>query len=110
MTDATSPAYVRAQGGTVLVHQYREQGAPASTLIEGVTEGALQPGNTLLLPGPRVVHITVRTLNPTDGSATVSIGFGSNPAIPDLTAVRYLLTGAKRGVPDLTAVRYLLTH
>ena len=108
VTDPTSPDYVRAQGGTVLVHQYREQGAPASTLVEGATEGALQPGNTLVLPGPRVVHVTVRRLNPADGSATVSIGFGPNPAVSDLTAVRYLLTGAKRGVPDLTAVRYLL--
>jgi hypothetical protein len=109
VSKATSPAFVCAQGGTVLVHEYRQYGAPASTLIEGVTQGALQPGNTLVLPGPRILHITVRSLNIADGSATVSIGFGANPAVPDLTAVRYLLTGARRAVPDLTAIRYLLT-
>ncbi len=109
VSNATSPAFVRAQGGTVLVHEYRQYGAPASTLIEGVAEGAIQPGNTLVVPGAKIFHVTVKSLNIADGSATVSIGFGANPAVPDLTAVRYLLTGADRAVPDLTAVRYLLT-
>ncbi len=79
-----SPAKVRTQGGTVLVHQFRMAGAPASTLINGAYGGPLQPGDTLVVPGfgGTVYHVTVKTIDIPDGSATVVIGSGRGPALP----------------------------
>jgi hypothetical protein len=90
-----SPQVVRSSGGTVLVHQFRAAGAPASTLINGAFAGALQPCNTLVLVGlgGGTFHVTVESFDIADGSATVSIGTGRgkfhlcssyvlNPAVP----------------------------
>ena len=40
VTGAIPPPAVQASGGTVLVHQFRLAGAPASTLINGAFAGA----------------------------------------------------------------------
>lgn len=84
VTSPGSPRAVRSSGGTVLVHQFRPAGAPASTLINGAFAGALQPCNTLVLVGFGGVpfHITVKSFDIADGSATVSIGFGRGEFAP----------------------------
>lgn len=82
VTSPNSPARVQARGGTVLVHQFRPAGAPASVLIEGAYASALQPGNTLVLSGlGGPFHVTVKEINVADGSAAVAIGFGLGPRI-----------------------------
>jgi hypothetical protein len=83
VSDPTSPAVVRSSGGTVLVHQFRPVGAPASTLIEGPYASALQPCNTLVLIGlgGASYHVTVTKFDIADGSATVAIGHGRGKPI-----------------------------
>jgi hypothetical protein len=76
VTSQFSPAAVRQRGGTVLVHQFRAAGAPAARLVQGSFAGAMQPGDTLVLTGLFTLHVTVDKIDTTDGSATVSIGFG----------------------------------
>ena len=74
---------VQASGGTVLVHQYRRVGAPASTLINGAFAAILQPCNTLVLNGvDGAFHVSVLSFDIADGSATVSIGFGKGRFMP----------------------------
>jgi hypothetical protein len=80
-TDASVPEAVRSSGGTVLVHQYRPVGSPGSTLINGAFAGALQTCNTLVL-GNGARHVTVQSMDTTDASATVSIGFGPGKFVP----------------------------
>ncbi len=77
-TDPDTPASVRASRGAVFVHQYRPAGAPTSTLINGAFAGALQPCNTLVIPGAggTVYHVTVESFDVADGAAQVSIGAG----------------------------------
>lgn len=78
VTDGRVPAAVRSSGGTVLVHEYRPAGAPASKLINGAVAGALQPCNTLVVAGfgGLTYHVTVENFDIPDGSATISIGGG----------------------------------
>ena len=61
-----------------MVHAYRPAGPPASRLINGAFGGALQPCNTLVVPGfgGSTYHVTVENFDVQDGSATVSIGGG----------------------------------
>ncbi|HMH02534.1 MAG TPA: hypothetical protein VK555_14040, partial [Terriglobales bacterium] len=84
VTGAIPPPAVQASGGTVLVHQFRLAGAPASTLINGAFAGALQPCSSLVLVGFGGVtfHIRVKSFDIADGSATVSIGFGREKFVP----------------------------
>ena len=83
VTDLNVPAAVRSRGGTVLVHAYRPAGAPTSNLINGAFGGALQPCNTLVVPGVNglVYHVTVESFDIADGSAKVSVGSGRGPLI-----------------------------
>ena len=78
VTAGNAPAAVRSSGGTVLVHAYRPAGVPTSKLINGRFAGALQPCNTLILPGfgGLTYHVTVESFDIPDGSATVSVGSG----------------------------------
>jgi hypothetical protein len=84
VTGAIPPPAVQASGGTVLVHQFRLAGAPASTLINGAFAGALVPCNSMVLVGFGGVtfHIRVKSFDLADGSATVSIGFGREKFVP----------------------------
>jgi hypothetical protein len=86
-TSTNSPPAVRASRGTVLVHQFRLAGVPASTLVNGAFGGVLQPGNTLVLTGFGGVtfHVTVNSFDLADGSANVSIGFGRGRFAPHLS-------------------------
>ena len=70
------PVVARSQGGAVLVHQYG--GAPVATLIETVNSGASEPGNTVVLTSPvgPVYHVTVKSIDTRNATATVSIGPG----------------------------------
>jgi hypothetical protein len=74
-TDPNSPAKVRIAGGTVIVHQYRPVGFPASTLITGPFGGAMQECDTLVL-GNGARYVTVKAINTAEATATVAIGFG----------------------------------
>jgi hypothetical protein len=78
VTSGTSPQKVRSSGGTVLVHAYRPAGAPTSKLINGVFAGALQPCDTLVLPGSGGLkyHVTVESFDIRDGSANIEVGSG----------------------------------
>jgi hypothetical protein len=82
--DVNAPATVRASQGTVLVHQFRAAGAPASRLINGAFAGALQPFDTMILTGVGGVtfHVRVLKFDTANGSATVSIGFGRGIFVP----------------------------
>ena len=84
VTDPNAPANVVASGGTVMVHQYRPAGAPVSKLLNGRFAAALQPCNTLVLPGfgGLVYHVTVNSFNIADGSAQVSVGGGRGKLAP----------------------------
>jgi hypothetical protein len=84
VTSPGSPPAVRNSGGTVLVHQFRLAGAPASRLINGTVGAALQPCDKLILKGFGGVtfHVTVGGFDTADGSATVSIGFGPGKFLP----------------------------
>ncbi|HZI48387.1 MAG TPA: hypothetical protein VFD75_11375 [Pyrinomonadaceae bacterium] len=75
-TDINTPAKVRTSGGVVLVHQYRPVGAPTSSLVNGAFTGAMQPCDTMVL-GNGARYISVKDFDTLDGTATVSIGFGS---------------------------------
>jgi hypothetical protein len=82
VTSPNSPIKVRNSGGVVLVHQYLPLGAPTdSTLINGAFGGAMQPCDTMVLDNG-AHHVTVQRFNLTDGSATVSIGFGNGRTVP----------------------------
>ena len=78
VTSGRALPIVRSSGGTVLVHVYRPAGAPASQLINGAFAAALQPCNTLVVPGfgGTVYHVTVESFDVPDGAAQVSIGSG----------------------------------
>lgn len=78
VTDLDTPQVVRSSGGAVFVHEYRPAGAPTSKLINGKFAGALQPCNTIVVPGSGglVYHVTVENFDIPDGSATVSVGSG----------------------------------
>ena len=68
----------------MLVHQFRIAGEPASMLLDGAYGGALQPFDTLVLPGfgGTIYHVTVKAMNTQNASATVEIGSGRGPALP----------------------------
>lgn len=70
------PRATVAQGGTVLVHRYRENGNPAATLIENPTNGANQVTQNVILKNPAgpIYVITVKSIDTKSGTATVSIG------------------------------------
>jgi hypothetical protein len=78
ITDPRAPVPTRLQGGAVLVHLWRSPGTPLSTLIETVDSGALVPGQTLNFTGASgiTVHVTVQSIDPVSGTATVAIGAG----------------------------------
>jgi hypothetical protein len=79
---AGSPPAVRAVGGAVFVHQYRLAGAPASMLIEGTHEGALVPGDAIVLSSSAGrFFVYVRGIDPAGGTAMVTMGFGRGPAV-----------------------------
>jgi hypothetical protein len=79
----SAPAAVKLSRGTVLVHQYRAAGGPASTLILGAYGGALQPGNTLVVNGTQAFHVSVESIDVNNALAVVSVGFGSGkPSLP----------------------------
>lgn len=69
---ALSPA------GAVLVHQFRAAGDPAATLIETADAGAILPGKTVVLSSPlgAILHVTVKSIDTINATATVSIGPG----------------------------------
>lgn len=79
--DAVVPPFLAR---AVLVHQFRSAGAPASTLIASPDKGARQPGSTLVLTSPAgpVYHVTVESIDKTNGRATVSIGHGRPAPLP----------------------------
>ena len=87
VTSPGAPLTVRSSGGTVLVHAYRPAGAPASQLINGAFAAALQPCNTLVVPGSggTVYHVTVESFDVPDGAAQVSIGSGRGTFRPCYT-------------------------
>jgi M6 family metalloprotease-like protein len=89
VSDLGSPLPVRLKGGTVLVHQFRFA-EPVSTLINGAYGGALQPFNTVVLPGFGGLnyHVTVLAIDIFDASATVEIGSGRGPAQRKFAAER----------------------
>lgn len=89
VSSGNSPLVVRSSRGTVLVHQYRPVGAPASTLMNGAFAGALQPCNTLVVFGidRSTYHVRVNSFDIADGSATVSIGVGRGKYVPCLLDV-----------------------
>lgn len=74
-TDPSSPVRVRDAGGVVIVHQYRPAGFPASTLVTGPFNGAMEKCQTLVL-GNGARYVTVKDINTAEGTATVAIGFG----------------------------------
>ena len=78
VSSPNAPPVARFQGGTVLVHQFRSAGSPVATLIESGDSGARQPGNTLVLTNPMgpIYHVTVKSIDRTNGAATISIGPG----------------------------------
>jgi hypothetical protein len=83
LSGVAAPAPVRLAGGTVLVHQYRGPGQPASTLILGSYGGALSTGNTIVVTGDNgPFHVTVDSIDTNNASATVTVGFGRGK--PDL--------------------------
>jgi hypothetical protein len=75
---SSAPAVVRSQGGAVLVHQFRAAGSPAATMIETADGGAILQGKTLVLTSPLVpdYHVTVKSIDTINATATVSIGPG----------------------------------
>jgi M6 family metalloprotease-like protein len=79
VSNPLAPVVPRSQGGAVLVHQYRSAGAPAATLIETSDGGAIPRGKTLVLTSPvgPVYHVTVKSIDTANATATVSIGPGS---------------------------------
>jgi hypothetical protein len=86
-TDGNVPQSVRSKGGAVFVHQYLAVSGRPSTLINGAYAGALLPCNTMIL-GNGARYITVDDFDLADGSANVSIGFGSGhfkPCVLDST-------------------------
>ena len=81
-TSGNAPIKVRSSGGVVMVHQYLPLGSPTdSTLINGAFGGAMQPCDTIVLDNG-AHHVTVQSFDLTDGSATVSIGFGTGRTVP----------------------------
>jgi M6 family metalloprotease-like protein len=77
VSSPNAPVSARLQGGAVLVHQFRSA-VPVATLIESGDSGAIQKGNTLVLTSPvgPVYHVTVKSFDSGNASATVSIGPG----------------------------------
>jgi hypothetical protein len=70
----------RAKGGAVLVHRGNSSPAgPLSMLIENPAGGELQPCGKLVfgLDNGFVFHVSAESFNLANGSATVSMGFGS---------------------------------
>jgi hypothetical protein len=79
----SSPPEVRALGGAVYVHQFRVAGAPASVLVARAAQGALGPGDAVVLPSPAggSFFVFVRGIDTANGSATVTMGFGRGPKV-----------------------------
>jgi hypothetical protein len=80
LSSRNAPAAERKQGGAVFVHKDRSAGDPASTLIENGNSGALLPNDTAVLstPGGITFHVTVKSIDRTNATATVAIGTGAN--------------------------------
>lgn len=78
ISSLAAPFTAQSQGGAVLVHRYRSGEPHPVTLLGNADMGAREPGNTLVLTNiaGHAFHITVKNIDTTNGTATVSIGSG----------------------------------
>jgi hypothetical protein len=72
---ANSVAAVTTAGGAVLVHLYREAGAPAATLIDNANRGAWLPGDTAILTNTigQTRSVRVDGFDTASGTATITV-------------------------------------